>query len=70
MVERAFQHPARGCGLARRAMLNFMEDDETRGERREAKRRKRGRMRVVGRSVRLLQDIIRRKAERARKKKG
>ena len=42
-----------------------MTDAETRGERREAKRRKRRKMRVVGRSVRLLQDIIRRRAESA-----
>ena len=40
-----------------------MTDAETRGERREAMRRKRRKMRVVGRSVRLLQDIIRRRAE-------
>ncbi len=44
-----------------------MSEEDTKGERREAKRRKRRKMRVVGRSVRLLQDIIRRKAQRAGK---
>ena len=39
------------------------ETDETKGERRERKRRKRREMRVVGRSVRQLQDIIRRRAK-------
>ncbi len=39
--------------------------DDTKGERRERKRRKRREMRVVGRSVRLLQDIIRRRAKEA-----
>ena len=47
-----------------------MEEQDTKGERREAKRKKRRKMRVVGRSVRLLQDIIKRRAERARKKEG
>ena len=41
-----------------------MEDPETKGERRERKRRKRREMKVVGRSVRLLQEIIRRRAEK------
>jgi len=45
-----------------------MEDRETKGERRDDKQRKRRKMRVVGRSVRLLQQIIRRKAEDAHKK--
>lgn len=45
-----------------------MGEEKTRGERREEKRRKRRKMRVVGRSVRLLQEIIRRRAERLRKK--
>ena len=45
-----------------------MREDETKGERREAKRRKRRSMRVVGRSVRILQVIIRRRAEKLRKK--
>ncbi len=40
------------------------DTEDTKGERREAKRRKRRAMRVVGRSVRVLQDIIRRKAQR------
>ena len=43
-----------------------MEDKQTKGERREAKRRKRRSMKVVGRSVRLLQEIIRRRAEKTR----
>jgi hypothetical protein len=45
-----------------------MEDRETKGERRDDKQRKRRKMRVVGRSVRLLQQIIRRKSEDAHKK--
>ena len=45
-----------------------MDESGTKGERREAKRRKRRRMRVVGRSVRLLQEIIRRRAEKLLKK--
>ncbi len=44
-----------------------MEDRTTKGESREGKRRKRRRMRVVGRSVKALQDIIMRKARDARK---
>ncbi len=47
-----------------------MSEEDTKGERREAKRRKRRSMRVVGRSVRVLQDIIRRKAQRAGKEGG
>jgi hypothetical protein len=45
-------------------------EGETKGERREAKRRKRREMHVVGRSVRLLQEIIRRRSEKARKAGG
>ena len=48
--------------------VQLMEDRETKGERRDDKQRKRRKMRVVGRSVRLLQQIIRRKAEDAHKK--
>ncbi len=44
--------------------------DETKGERRERKRRKKREMRVVGRSVRALQDIIRRRAKEADSKDG
>ena len=44
--------------------------DETKSERREGKRRKRREMRVVGRSVRALQDIIRRRAKEAKSKDG
>ena len=46
-----------------------MEDRETKGGRREEKRRKRRKMRVVGRSVRLLQEIIMRRANKARKRR-
>jgi len=46
-----------------------MEEDKTRGERREEKRKKRRKMRVAGRSVRLLQDIIRRRAGAIRKER-
>jgi len=49
------------------AGCSIMSEEETRGERREGSRRKRRKMRVVGRSVRALQDIIRRRAEKARK---
>lgn len=47
-----------------------MEDRTTKGESREGKRRKRRKMRVVGRGVRALQDIIMRKARDARKSQG
>ena len=43
-----------------------MEEPESKGERRERKRRKRREMKVVGRSVRVLQEIIRRRAEKLR----
>ena len=43
-----------------------MSEEKTRGERREVGRRKRRKMRVVGRSVRVLQDIINRRAEKVR----
>ena len=42
-------------------------EGDTKGERREAKRRKRRKMKVVGRSVRVLQDILRRRAKKIRK---
>jgi hypothetical protein len=45
-----------------------MEEENTRGKRREEKKRKRRKMRVVGRSVRLLQDIILRRSKRAQEK--
>ena len=45
-----------------------MDDEKTKGERREEKTRRRRNMRVVGRSVKLLQEIINRRAERLRKK--
>ena len=48
--------------------MRTMDEDKTKGERREEKRRRRRRMHVVGRSVRLLQEIIRRRAEKLRKK--
>ena len=47
-----------------------MDEGSTKGERREQKRRKRRKMGVTGRSVRLLQDIIRRRAEKLRKKEA
>jgi len=43
-----------------------MSQEETEGECREANRRKRRKIRVAGRSVRALQDIIRHRAENAR----
>lgn len=45
-----------------------MDERETKGERREDKRHKRRKMRVVGAGVRVLQDIIRRRAEKIKKK--
>jgi hypothetical protein len=47
-----------------------MAEEPTRGERRDEKKRKRRKMKVVGRSVRALQDIIRRRAEKLRKGQG
>ena len=44
-----------------------MDERGTRGERREQKRRKRRAMRVVGRSVKLIQELIRKRAEKLRK---
>ena len=44
-----------------------MEEHTTKGESREGRRRKRRKMKVVGRSVKALQDIIMRKAKDARK---
>ena len=46
------------------------EDDQgsTRAERRERKRKREREMGVSGRSVRQLQDIIRRKADEARRR--
>ena len=43
-----------------------MSEEKTRGERRETSRRKRRKMRVVGRSVQVLQDIINRRSEKVR----
>ena len=43
-----------------------MSEEDTRGDRRETSRRKRRKMRVVGRGVRVLQDIIRRRAAKVR----
>ena len=39
-------------------------NSDTRGERRERRRRSRRKMGVSGRSVRILQDIIRRRGQR------
>ena len=47
-----------------------MSQDNTKGERREKKRKKRREMRVSGGSVRVLQDIIRRRAEKLREKES
>jgi len=47
-----------------------VDEQNTKGERREEKRKKRRKMLLVGRSVRLLQEIIRRRAERLRGKQG
>ncbi|MBM3933361.1 MAG: hypothetical protein FJ319_03515 [SAR202 cluster bacterium] len=44
-----------------------MEQDGTKGERRENKRRNQRKMKVVGKSVQSLQEIIRKRAEYARK---
>ncbi|MBI2170733.1 MAG: hypothetical protein HYU30_01740 [Chloroflexi bacterium] len=49
-------------GMAERAG----DEQETKGERRERKRRARRKMAVSGRSVRLLLEVMRRRAERAR----
>ena len=47
-----------------------VNEHETRAERREEKRRKRRQMRVAGRSVRLLQEIVRRRSEKLSEKDG
>ena len=47
-----------------------MEDQPTKGDRRAQKQRQRRKMRVVGRSVRTLQEIIRRRAEKLLNKKS
>jgi hypothetical protein len=44
-----------------------MEEHLTKGERREEKKGKRRKMRVVGRNVRLLMDIIRNRAQKAKR---
>ena len=49
--------------------ITVTDDHKTKSERREEKRRSRGKMRVVGRSVRLLQEIIRRRAEQLQRKR-
>ncbi len=43
-----------------------MENHDTKGERRERKRRSRRKMAVTGRSTRLLLEIIRKRAEKAK----
>ena len=45
-----------------------MDEEKTKGQRRDAKRWRRRKMHVVGRSVRLLQEIIRRRADSLRNK--
>jgi hypothetical protein len=47
-----------------------VNEHETKSERREQKRRKRRKMMVAGRSVRLLQEIIRRRSEKLSDKDG
>jgi hypothetical protein len=42
------------------------DEPDTRGKRREEKRRKKRKMRVVGRSIRVLHEIVRRRAEKLR----
>ena len=44
-----------------------MEENFTKGERREEKKGKRRKMRVVGRNVRLLMDIIRSRSQKAKR---
>ena len=51
-------------------MATPVNEHETKAERRDEKRRKRRRMKVAGRSVRLLQEIIRRRSEKLSKKDG
>ena len=46
---------------------SVLDDEKTKGERREEKTRRKRNMRVVGRNVKLLQDIINRRAKRLRK---
>ena len=46
-----------------------MAEDKTKGERREDKRRMRRKMRVVGRTVRTLQRISMRRAQKSREDK-
>ena len=46
-----------------------MDEDKTKGERREGKRMKRRKMRVVGRTVRTLQRIIMRRAQKSKESK-
>jgi len=55
------QHPARGYESG--GSMTDKNDSDTRGERRERRRRSRRTMGVSGRSVRTLQDIIRRRAQ-------
>ncbi len=47
-------------------LYGLMDDAGTRGERRERKRKSRRKMRVTGKSVRLLLDLARRRAERVK----
>lgn len=44
--------------------MSPVEEPDTRGERRQRKRQSRRKMRVAGRGVRLLLDIVRRRAQR------
>ncbi len=47
-----------------------MDEYRTKGEKRESKRRKRRKMGVSGRGVRVIQDIIRRRAEKIREEEA
>lgn len=47
-----------------------MNEYKTKGEKRESKRRKRRNMRVSGRGVRVIQDIIKRRAEKIREEEA
>jgi hypothetical protein len=48
--------------------MHRYDEPDTRGKRREEKRRKMRKMRVVGRSIRVLHEIVRRRAEKPREK--
>ena len=47
-----------------------MDEYRTKGEKRDSKRRKRRKMGISGRGVRVIQDIIRRRAEKIREEES